>query len=279
MAALEEVTWPQPLLDLLEPAFRTYKQTNPWVADHELAPKSVVRDMLETAATFGELVSRYQLERTEGVVLRYLADAYRALRQTVAADHRTEEVEDVVEWLGEVVRGTDSSLLDEWERLANPVDDDADDETGDGPLSGTGETAPARPVSGNPRALRVLVRNAIFRRVELAAREAWTALGELDGACGWDADAWADALDPMFEEYGDDAIGISAAARSPRLVTIRESVDGSPRVWSVQQVFDDPDGDHDWRLEALVGLDASDEAGAVVLQVVAVGPLEAGAGG
>jgi len=276
MAALEDVTWPQPLRDLLEPTFLTYKKSNPWVSDHELSPKSVVRDMLETAATFGDFVSRYQLERTEGVVLRYLADAYRALRQTVATDHRTEEVEDVVEWLGEVVRGTDSSLLDEWERLANPVDDDADDETGDGPLSGTGETAPVRPVTGNLRSLRVLVRNALFRRVELASREAYTTLGELDGAGGWDKDTWADALDPMFEEYGDDAIDISSAARSPRLVQITESVDGNPRLWAVRQVLNDPDGDRDWGISALVDLDASDEAGAVVLQVVAVGPLTQG---
>ena len=128
---LEEVSWPKPLEDLLVPAFASYKKGNPWVADQELSPKSVVRDMIERAQTFSEFVSRYQLDRTEGVLLRYLADAYRTLRQTVAAEHRTEEVEELVEWLGEVVHGTDSSLLDEWERLANPVDDDADTLTGD----------------------------------------------------------------------------------------------------------------------------------------------------
>lgn len=273
MAMVEEIGWPKPLEDLLVPAFEAYKRGNPWVADQELSPKSVVRDMVERAQTFGELVSRYQLERTEGVVLRYLADAYRTLRQTVAAEHRTEEVEEIVEWLGEVVHGTDSSLLDEWERLANPVDDDADALTGDGPLSGAGADAPARPVTGNPRAFRVLVRNALFKRVELASREAYQALGALDGASGWDADAWADALDPMFEEYGDDAIGITGAARSPRLVEITEQVDGNPRLWTVRQVLDDPDGDHAWHVRGVVDLDASDEAGEAVLRVTEVGTL------
>ena len=274
MAALEDVSWPKPLDELLAAAFATYKKSNPWIADQELSPKSVVRDMVENAQTFTEFVSRYQLDRTEGVVLRYLADAYRTMRQTVAAEHRTEEVEEITEWLGELVRGVDSSLLDEWERLSNPVDDDADTLTGDGPLSGAGAEAPARPVTGNARSFRVLLRNALFRRVELAAREAYTALAALDGsASGWDADAWADALDPMFEHYGDDAIGVGPQARSPKMLTITEGVDGNPRTWSVRQVLDDPDGDHDWGITALVDLDASDEAGAVVLQVTGINAL------
>ena len=274
MAALEDVGWPKPLEELLGAAFATYKKSNPWIADQELSPKSVVRDMVENAQTFTEFVSRYQLDRTEGVVLRYLADAYRTLRQTVAAEHRTEEVEEITEWLGELVRGVDSSLLDEWERLSNPVDDDADTLTGDGPLSGAGAEAPVRPVTGNARSFRVLLRNALFRRVELAAREAYTALAALDGsASGWDADAWADALDPMFEHYGDDAIGVGPQARSPKMLAITEGVDGNPRMWSVRQVLDDPDGDHDWGITALVDLDASDEAGAVVLEVTGVSAL------
>ncbi|MFC8733403.1 DEAD/DEAH box helicase [Luteimicrobium sp. NPDC057192] len=279
MAALEDVTWPQPLAELLEPAFETYRRSNPWVSDARLSPKSVVRDMLERAMTFAELVSTYQLDRTEGVVLRYLADAYRAIRRTVPEEHRTEEVLEITEWLGELVRGVDSSLLDEWERLARPVDDDADDQTGDTPLAGTGESAAARPLTATPRALRVLVRNALFRRVELASREDWDALGSLDGTSGWDAGAWHDALDPMFEEYGDDAIGIDAGARSTALVTLVESgetpsgEDLAPGTWFVRQTLDDPDGDHDWVLDAVVDLAASDEAGEVVLEVVRAGRL------
>ncbi|WP_265522201.1 DEAD/DEAH box helicase [Oerskovia flava] len=279
MEVLEGVTWPRPLADVLEPAFVLYKRTNPWVADAELSPKSVVRDMVERAMTFSEFVSVYGLERTEGVVLRYLADAYRAMRQTVSEEHRTEEVHEITEWLGELVRGTDSSLLDEWERLAHPVDDDADDETGDGPLSGAGAEAPVRPVTGNPRSFRRLVRNALFRRVELAAREDYAALAALDGAAGWDADAWGDALDPLFDAQGDDAIGIGPDARSSALVQVVESGTApgghevAPGTWFVRQVLDDPAGDHDWAITAVVDLAASDEAGAAVVTVVGVGPM------
>ncbi|MDQ8041487.1 Helicase conserved C-terminal domain-containing protein [Cellulosimicrobium aquatile] len=291
MALLEEITWPKPLEELLAPAFAMYKRSNPWVADAELSPKSVVRDMVERAMTFAEFVSVYGLERTEGVVLRYLADAYRALRQVVPEEHRTEEVQEIVEWLGELVRGVDSSLLDEWERLAHPVDDDADTEVGDGPLSGAGAEAPTRPVTGNPRAFRRLVRNALFKRVELAAREDYRALGALDGGAGWDADAWGDALDPLFEDQGDDAIGIGPGARSAALFRVVEAGAELPAghegptaehapggvvpagTWLVRQVLDDPAGDHDWAITASVDLAASDEAGEPVVTVLAVGPL------
>ncbi|WP_425956511.1 DEAD/DEAH box helicase [Xylanimonas sp. McL0601] len=278
MALLEDVSWPKPLAGLLEPAFAIYKQTNPWVADAELAPKSVVRDMVERAMTFAELVSRYQLERTEGVVLRYLADAYRALRQVVPDEHRTEEVAEIVEWLGELVRATDSSLLDEWERLANPTLDDADDS----PRTSFDEAdePPARPVTGNPRAFRRLVRNAAFRLVELAARENYGALGAASGTPAWDADAWEDALDDLFVEQGDDAIGVDAPARASALLTILEPgaelpAGGrvEPGTWWVRQTLDDLDGNHDWAVTARVDLEASDEAGAVVLTVLDVGTI------
>ncbi|HEV6952735.1 MAG TPA: DUF3516 domain-containing protein [Promicromonospora sp.] len=282
MELLEEVTWPKPLEDLLEPAFQAYRRSNPWVADAELSPKSVVRDMVEKAMTFAETVSVYGLERTEGVVLRYLADAYRAVRQVVPEEHRTEEVQEIIEWLGELVRGVDSSLLDEWERLANPVDDDADLVT-DGELADAGAEAPVRPVTGNPRAFRRLVRNALFRRVELAARESYGPLAALGG--GWDADAWADALDPLFEEQGDDAIGIGPEARSAALLTLLEpgaelpggaggdTARVEPGFWWVRQVLDDADGNRDWAITAQVDLAASDEAGEVVLTILDVGQI------
>jgi superfamily II RNA helicase len=266
MAVLEDITYPQPLAELLTGAFVTYRQTNPWVADLELVPKSVVRDMHERTMTFVEYVSYYSLERTEGVLLRYLADAYRALRQTVPEESRTEELAELVEWLGELVRRTDSSLLDEWERLRNPAEDAAVAP----PVDVDTEDAP-KPITTNKRAFRALVRNALFRRVDLAAREDYRALGALDADDGWDAEAWATALDPYFELH--DAIGIGPDARGPKLLTITERPDADGGGWAVRQVLDDPAGDHDWCIEVIVDLAASDVAGEAVLHVTAVGPL------
>ncbi len=117
MDLLDSVTYPMPLADLLDGAYEIYRQGHPWVADHRLAPKSVARDMYERAMTFTEYVGFYGLARCEGLVLRYLAGAYKALRQTVPEEARTEELADLIEWLGELVRQVDSSLIDEWETL------------------------------------------------------------------------------------------------------------------------------------------------------------------
>jgi superfamily II RNA helicase len=256
MELLESVTYPRPLNDLLEGAYEIYRRGHPWVADHHLAPKSVVRDMYERAMTFTEYIGLYGLSRCEGLVLRYLAEAYRALRQTVPEEAKTEELADLIEWLGELVRQTDSSLIDEWERLRNPAAAAA------APID---DRPPA--VTGNPRAFRVLVRNALFRRVELAALRRYEELGELDAAAGWDADAWADALEPYFDEHAD--IGTGPDARGPALLIIEKE----RNYWSVRQIFDDPADDHDWGISAVVDLDASDEAGAAVLRVTEVGQL------
>jgi superfamily II RNA helicase len=257
MELLSEVSHPKPLAELLQAAYDMYRRGHPWVADFELSPKSVARDMYERAMTFTEYVSFYGLARCEGLVLRYLADAYKAIRQTIPDEAKTEELTDLIEWLGELVRQVDSSLIDEWERLRDPSDED---------LVATIEDRPPA-VTTNVRAFRVLVRNALFRRVELAALRRFDELGELDAADGWDAEAWQQALEPYFAEH--DRIGTGPDARGPALLMI----DTSPHRWTVQQILDDPVGHHDWRISAEVDLPASDEAGTAVLHVTDVGRL------
>jgi superfamily II RNA helicase len=254
MALLEDVTHPKPLEELLNAAYWTYQRGHPWVSEHHVSPKSVVRDMYERAMTFVEYVSFYGLARSEGLVLRYLADAFRAVRQTVPDDAKTEELADLIEWLGELVRQVDSSLIDEWEKLTNP--------TGEAEVD---RRPPA--VTGNLRAFRVLVRNALFRRVELAARRDYFALGELDAESGWDADAWQEAFAPYFDEY--DEIGTDAAARGPLLLMIDQGED----VWMVRQVIDDPAGDHDWGISGEIDIAESDELGVAALRITEVGQL------
>ncbi len=263
MRLLEDVNYPMPLADLLDAAFEIYRRGHPWVADHRLSPKSVARDLAERAMTFTEYVGLYGLARSEGLVLRYLADAYHALRRTVPMDAKTDALRDLEEWLGELVRQVDSSLLDEWEKLRDPLAQDA--------VPAPVDQRPP-PVTGNARAFRVLVRNALFRRVELAARRQWDELGELDGDirdghAGWDAEAWRQALEPYFDEH--DEIGTGADARGPHLLII----DQQPGRWVVRQILDDPAGHHDWAVTAEVDLTASDESGTAVVWVTAVGRL------
>lgn len=249
MELLEEITWPKPLADILFPAFETYRAGHPWMNEFALSPKSVVRDMVERSMTFAELVSHYGLARSEGLVLRYLADAYRALRQTVPAEARTEELEDLTEWLGELIRQVDSSLLDEWEQLTNPGAESDDQQVA------FGADIP-RPITANARAFKVMVRNAMFRRVELASRQRWDELAALGD--GLDADDWADLLELYFDEY--DEIGTGPSARGPLLFQVTVE----PTLWRVRQVLEDPNGDHGWALLGEVNLAESDAAGEVV---------------
>ena len=302
MAALEEVTWPQPLVELLAPALEMYKQSNPWVAEYELRPKSVVREMVESAMTFSDLISRYELGRSEGVVLRYLTDAYRALRQVVPEEHRTQDVEAVISWLGGLVRAVDSSLLDEWEALgqaqsgraaeaAGLMEGDrpgADDSTGAELAFGADESGRVS-LTRNLHAFRVAVRRQMFRRVELMARDDVEGLARLDASSGWGEDRWDAALARYWEEY--DWIGTDTPARAVSLAPLEERPDDADlaaagvservrqalaasgrRVWIATQLLDDPDGDHDWRLTALVNLDECDAADEAVIHLLDVGP-------
>ena len=122
-------------------------------------------------------------------------------------------------------------------------------------------------MTANTRAFRVLVCNAMFRRVELAARRNTAALGELDAAGGWDVESWQRALDAYFDEH--DVLPTGADARGPELFVVTEQ----PHRWLVRQIFDDPAGHHDWGISAEVDLAASDEAGEAVVTVTSVGPL------
>jgi len=259
MELLDDVTYPKPLEELLGYAFATYLQSNPWAADGQLSPKSIVRETWERAFGFREFVNTYGLIRSEGAVLRYLSDAFKALRSGVPAAARTEELTDVVEWLGELVRQVDSSLLDEWEQLTNP------EQPHDVPVA---VPARPRPLTGNERAFTAMVRNALFRRVELFARRRWYDLGLLDAESGWTTERWAEVGDEYFVEHAD--VGTGADARGPAMLII----DRQRRTWRIRQILDDPAGDRDWGFDVEVDLDASDEEGTAVLHVVNVGRMD-----
>ena len=279
MELLEEVTHPKPLEELLDAAFETYAASQPWVADFELRPKSVVRDMYERAMSFGEFVAFYKLQRSEGVVLRYLSDAYRAARQTIPDEYKHEELLDLIEWLGELVRQVDSSLLDEWEELIHPDPVRHELETR--------EVLPPAPrtVTTNVRAFTVLVRNELFRRVQFAALDRVDELAALETSAAeasvaagsalaqlpvFTAGNWADALDLYYAEH--ETIATDADARSSAMILI-DREPASAGQWTVRQILGDPDGDHDWGIQASIDLAASIAEGAAVVRVVAVDRL------
>lgn len=256
MNIVEDITWPKPLEELLEQAYDTFAETNAWVKEFELRPKSVVRDMLENAMTFSDLVATYGLARSEGVILRYLTDAWRTLKQSIPDEYNTPELEDIVVWLGELIRQVDSSLVDEWAQMAgedSPIDQDTvDRELAFGVEDPTALTA-------NRRAFTIMVRNYMFRLVQLFALEKEDRLAELLDYLDEVPDFGA-ILDDYFDEYDD--IDSSPEARGPEYFRLSDT---DSRAWSVRQIIKDPDGDHAYQFVATVDLDASDEAGEVRL--------------
>ncbi|WP_455136706.1 DEAD/DEAH box helicase [Thermophilibacter sp.] len=255
---LQEVTWPKPLEELLDAAFERYCEQVPWARDFALSPKSILRDMIETASDFKEYVGRYGIARSEGLLLRYLSEAYRALDRTVPEAKRDERLGDIVAWLGMVVRTVDSSLVDEWAA------------TGEGTSEGLDAAPPATDeVVRDRRALTLLVRNALFARVRLAAFGDVDELGRIDADWGWRAPVWQRALDRFYEEH--DEIVLDGDARSSAYYTIDESDERASHVWHVHQIFRDADDDRDFGIWGDVDLDATQDEGAVVFSAYRVG--------
>ena len=258
MERLEDVTYPMPLADELEAAFFTYCEQVPWARDYCLRPKSVLRDMVETTADFKTYVQHYRLARSEGTLLRYLSDAWRALERTVPPDKRSERLDDIVAWLGFIVRTTDSSLVDAWE-AAGAVPDEA-------PPVDTNEVVHDR------HGLTVLVRNALWRRVRLFAAQEAPTLGELDQPWGFGERHWRAVLEAFYEAHVE--LLLDANARSAACFVVDESDERESHVWHVTQIFHDADGDDDFRIRADVDLDATQDEGEVVFKHYRAGSVE-----
>ena len=255
---LQDVTYPKPLEEMLDAAFATYCAQVPWANDYELSPKSVLRDMLETGCDFKSYIAQYKIARCEGILLRYLTEAYRSLDRTVPVERRTEELDDIVSWLGLVVRSVDSSLVDEW---AN-----AGMEPGAAPIKHSDEVVADR------RGMTLMVRNTLFQRVRLAALDRADALGDLDVDWGFGESRWARVLDAFYEAHED--LLTDADARSTAFLEIDESDEQTDHVWHVHQVFHDSDGDHDFGIMADVDLDATQDGDGIVFKNYRAGVIE-----
>lgn len=252
MDRLDDVTWPMPLKELLDACIAPYRERHPWVADGP-APKSILREMLESGDTFASFVRRYRLDRSEGLVLRYLTDTWRTLDRSLPDDVYVDALEDVIEWLGALLRATDATLLDEWARMAGqPVHDHQPPE-------------PLTAMAGPPAAWRTAVRTAVFGWVELLARHGHEALAERSG---WSANELRSAMVPYWAEHG--SIGIDADARSARWFRLQEE----PGRWTITQTIVDPEESGEWRLVATVDLEDAIAEGAPTLQLESLGPDE-----
>ncbi len=260
---LAEVEFPKPLSEFLWGCFETFRAHHPWVGDETVRPKAVAREMYEMGFGFRDYINYHGLKRSEGVVLRYLGDAYKGLVQGVPEQYKTDEVWDLQEWLGELVRQVDSSLLDEWERIQAGTDLDVDVAA-----EPTEPTEPERnDVTTNRRAFRVMVRNEAFRMVSLLARRDHAALLEIPAP---ERGRWRSSdLDELMAPYWDEYVRIETGGDA-RHVSL---FDWDPATGVVTQILADPEGHHEWRIDARVDREASKLQGGAVLTLEGVGRL------
>jgi superfamily II RNA helicase len=259
MALLAEVTYPKPREEFVYGTFNAWRARHPWVED-TIRPKSVARELFERGMTVRDYVADYGLKRSEGVLLRYLSDAYKTLLQTVPIAAATDEVEDLIEWLGVTVRSVDSSLIDEWERLRNPPQD---------PAEAAALPPPPPDITSNRRAFRVMVRNQVFSWVQWLARRdfaRFTEVPSVDRHDRWTPERVAAAMESNWSEHAE--VRTDGPARGAQWFAVAEH----PDHWDVHQVLLDPEEDADWSLDARVDLARSRDEERAVVELVSVGP-------
>jgi hypothetical protein len=209
------------------------------VKGFEPRPKSVARDMYERYVSFNEYVKRFGLERSEGVLLRHLSQAYKTLKQNVPEQFKTEMVHDVIAYLREVISIADSSLVREWEQMRDGIPVEQLD------LEEPPEALDADPVAFRAR-VRAELRTIVSALAEDDLEEAAGLLHQADDAL-WTPRRLEAALEPFYEEY--DRIVFNHRARATDLIQVDRK---GPGRWTVTQVLCDPEGDNMWYLAGRV---------------------------
>jgi hypothetical protein len=264
MAELEKVEYPKPNADFVYSTFNEFAAKHPWVGQENIRAKSVAREMVERCQSFNDYVREYELQRSEGLVLRYLAEAYKTLAQTVPERFRDEALEDVLAFLRTTVRGVDSSLLDEWERMRSGEAAEP---------RAAPEAAPPRPAlpfdpAQNPRAFAARVRADLHRLLGALARrsheEAAAALWQPGGE--WTPRRLEEAMAPYWAEH--PRIDVTPAARRPHNTFLDEA---GPRRWKAVQRIVDEAGEVDWVLECQVDLSAPRDPDLPLVELVRIG--------
>lgn len=248
MERLETVTHPRPLADYLAGHFDAFARLHPWVGGEDISPKSIGREMWETFSSFDDYVRLYQLQRSEGVLLRYLSQLYRTLEQNVPDAAKDDPVRDAVAFFRTLIELTDSSLLEEWESLMHPELLVRKKEERERIV----EAIWVRELVESPRALAARLRSEMHLLVHALAQKDWEEAAEriaVDPKEPWDAARLEAELAPFFAEHS--ALLDTPEARRHEWTKITSTGD---RQWEVVQTLLDPEGDHDWGLGAAVDL-------------------------
>src|SRR5215472_4742106 len=245
MEELEKLEWPKPLRELIYATFNDFAQKHPWVGEENIRPKSVAREMVERFCSFNDYVRDYGLQRSEGVLLRYLGQVYKTLLQTVPEPLKTEPLDDIISYFRAMIRQIDSSLLEEWESLKNPLE----------ARPGERLAKADQPVdpAADPKAFRARLRAEMHQLLRALAsknyEEAAAAIYQPEQE--WTPERLAAEMEPFWREHA--TVDLTPRLRQPIHTTLKAI---GPRQWEVRQRIFDPEGDDDWMLDCVVDLAA-----------------------
>jgi hypothetical protein len=276
MEEMEKLEYPKPLKEFIYTTFNAFADRHPWVGEENIRPKSIAREMFEQFRSFAEYVLDYDLERSEGLLLRHLNSVYKVLSQTVPDGVKSDQVLEMEVYLRTLLRQVDSSLEEEWERMRDPNYQ---------PLGGVGSraislrppgaAAEERDITRDAKRFTVAIRTRLFTFLRAwSTGDAVTALGALNGTEDAAGEAWTEErLRAAFAEYraGHERLRLDPEARNTRHTFVSPSADGE--VWRVQQMLVDPEMTNDWVAEFEVDLAASREADEPVLRLLRLGSL------
>ena len=262
IAELEKIENPKPNRDFIYGTFNKFAAEHPWVSQDNIKPKTIALEMYESFLSFNEYIKEYNLQRSEGVLLRHLSDVYKVLTQTVPEYARNEELIAVIDYFSTMIRGIDSSLLDEWERLKNLGTGSTRPQLGSS-TSHDSDQIEIKDITRHTKAFMVMVRNESFRWVRALAKNDLEALAELHGE-GCELPNYKSIWMSYYEDHRE--ILTDRQARNPKhLQTTPNPAQGN---WLLEQVVVDIDEANDWVLKLSVNLKASAEMNKAVLEFV-----------
>jgi len=237
MERLEGVTYPKPNADFIYQTFDRFRGAHPWVDEDRIRPKSILREMVTEFLDFNQYVKSLGLESAEGVLLRYLSQAYKALVQTVPKSLWTDPLVDAIAYLRAMLGRVDSSLVAEWEGLN--ADRAAAQATGPTLID----------ISSDARLFNARIRAEVHTLLSALSRRDFEDAAAHIRSGEWDAAALEAASDRYHAAH--ERLRVDHAARYTEH-TVVETI--APHFWKVTQTIVDEDDENDWFLEAEIDL-------------------------
>ena len=280
MEEIEKVEYPKPLREFIYGTYNEFAEVHPWV-DVNVEPKSIVREMFENFSTFSGYVKQYGLQRMEAILLRHLNYVYKVLSQTVPDGYKNDELREMEDYLGDMIRRTDSSLLEEWEKMAHPEDYQKRLEEGlteDEAEKAFGADKAAADITYDKKRFLGMVRQRIFQIMGNLAKQDFAAVldsladdleeGQLlvDGeGKPWTENMLTEIMAAYTAEHHKFRLDVEGRALAHTIVTYEGDV------MHIQQMLQDEEEFNDWSIDFEINLADSREAGIPLLKMLRIG--------